>query len=95
MAGALRKAMVYIGLAEEDDRYDDEGYAEEPERREERSHRARPEDSSTRAEIPSFRADLSTRADQDVRSALVEGVTTTTTVVGRHGCLIRFPQRHR
>ena len=25
MAGALRKAMVYIGLAEEDDRYDDEG----------------------------------------------------------------------
>ncbi len=44
MAGALRKAMVYIGLAEEDDRYDDEGYAEEPERREERSNRERPDE---------------------------------------------------
>ncbi|WP_295697218.1 cell division protein SepF [Lapillicoccus sp.] len=44
MAGALRKAMVYIGLAEEDDRYDDEGYAEETERREERSNRERPDE---------------------------------------------------
>src|SRR6476469_3604477 len=26
MAGALRKTMVYLGLAEDDDRYDDEAY---------------------------------------------------------------------
>lgn len=44
MAGALRKAMVYIGLAEEDDRYDDEGYADEHASREERSVRERQEE---------------------------------------------------
>lgn len=45
MAGALRKTMVYLGLAEEDDRYDDEAYAAaEPEHREERHVRERPEE---------------------------------------------------
>jgi cell division inhibitor SepF len=29
MAGAMRKAMVYLGLVEEDDRYDYEGYDDE------------------------------------------------------------------
>ena len=40
MAGALRKTMVYLGLAEEDDRYDDEAYAgDEGEHREEKGVR--------------------------------------------------------
>ena len=29
MAGAMRKAMVYLGLVEEDDRYDYEDYDDE------------------------------------------------------------------
>lgn len=45
MAGALRKTIAWLGLTEEDDHYDDEGYAaEEQEHREERSTRERPEE---------------------------------------------------
>jgi cell division inhibitor SepF len=40
MAGALRKTMVYLGLAEEDERYDSyDGYDEEPEVNEPREER--------------------------------------------------------
>lgn len=43
MAGALRKTMVYLGLAEEDERYDSsDGYGEEPEMHDSRDDR-RPE----------------------------------------------------
>jgi len=49
MAGALRKTMVYLGLAEDDDRYDDEAYAADEaqhhrDHREERGARERPEE---------------------------------------------------
>ncbi|USQ77482.1 cell division protein SepF [Ornithinimicrobium cryptoxanthini] len=42
MAGALRKTMEYLGLAETDERYDDYDY-DEPERAPERDLRAAPE----------------------------------------------------
>jgi len=50
MAGALRKTMVYLGLAEDDERYDDDVYDDydvEPERAE---HRPEPRQDLPRAE---------------------------------------------
>ena len=47
MAGAMRKAMVYLGLVEDDDRFDDDGYPEdgyEPDR----GHEARGHHGSAR-----------------------------------------------
>jgi cell division inhibitor SepF len=40
MAGAMRKTMVYLGLAEDDDRYDDDAYDEYDDNPSERSERS-------------------------------------------------------
>ena len=40
MAGAMRKTMVYLGLAEDDDRYDDDTYDEYDDNPSERSERS-------------------------------------------------------
>ena len=50
MAGALRKTMEYLGLAETDERYDDYDY-DEPERAPERDLRAAPEPERGSAEV--------------------------------------------
>jgi cell division inhibitor SepF len=51
MAGALRKTMVYLGLAEEDERYDsDDRYDEDPQGTENGEER-RPEPGERRAQI--------------------------------------------
>ncbi|HET7476372.1 MAG TPA: cell division protein SepF [Dermatophilaceae bacterium] len=50
MAGALRKTMVYLGLAEDDDRYDD-GYDDEPVRADSR-HDGREERSAEVTPLP-------------------------------------------
>ena len=62
MAGALRKTMVYLGLAEDDDRYDDDGhrddvadYDDERRRTPERSERPgaeRPETGAAVTQLP-------------------------------------------
>ena len=62
MAGALRKTMVYLGLAEDDDRYDDDehrddvaDYDDERRRNPERSERPlaeRPETGAAVTQLP-------------------------------------------
>ena len=49
MAGALRKTMVYLGLAEEDDRYD--GYASDDEEAESHVHRDDDDEHDRRAPV--------------------------------------------
>jgi cell division inhibitor SepF len=52
MAGALRKTMVYLGLAEEDERYDGyDGYDEEPEVQESRDDRRGERADDRRAQV--------------------------------------------
>lgn len=69
MAGALRKTMVYLGLAEEDERYDSyDGYDTEGEAHESREER-RPERDERRAQVTPI-----TR-DRQVARVVTEPVT--------------------
>ncbi len=51
MAGALRKTMVYLGLAEDDDRYDDEMYDDYDEQPSQRPEVPRSERSHERGQV--------------------------------------------
>lgn len=60
MAGAMRKAMVYLGLVEDEDRYDDEGYDETAARdevRDGRSHAGGTHGSGSHAAVTPLRDD--------------------------------------
>ena len=59
MAGALRKTMVYLGLAEDDDRYDDDDHRDAESYDDDR-RRSTPE----RAERPAERADTGAAVTQ-------------------------------
>jgi cell division inhibitor SepF len=60
MAGALRKTMVYLGLAEEDERYDSlDGYGEEPEMHEPRDDRRAERGEERRAQVTPITRDRS------------------------------------
>ena len=52
MAGALRKTMVYLGLAEDDDRYDDDEHRDDVADYDDDRRRSTPSAPSARPSVP-------------------------------------------
>jgi len=73
MASAMRKAMVYLGLVEDDDRFDDEAYADEGHEPDRGHHGPGSRGTAVGAAREELRGGVATMPDRRPRAGLSDG----------------------